>query len=368
MTKSELVMCREFYTCGGELGAICEFLKVTPLDLQTQASKYGWVRPESNIRIYPSMLRRSPTARKVARILNETHKVSKLRIGILFGCSEPMVGNISKEDKWALSDKAVGRLNHDTMTESEKKKIRAEYKSGKDMMCLAREYGFRSQGPIRKILDYKMREKVFRFPATDIKRMKDLYLSGMGLVRIAGYYDVDASVVGRVLRTNNVKLRHLNYYRYCDRTHCLRSYIKRLTSLMFRTYEQIINPLGLVHGKYFYAIDHIYPQSRAIFNPSKLKNPINIWEVCHPANLQMLTHSENSRKSGHLVITALELRERIRKWNETYLDPYFIIANSSPLITEIQDLYGNYDMYGQEGYSELGDSAKRCYYKTSNSV
>jgi hypothetical protein len=125
---------------------------------------------------------------------------------------------------------------------------------------------------------------------------------------------------------------------------------------MYRRYKDLINPFGHPRGEFH--LDHIYSIYESLKPGHKI--PVNIWEVCHPANLRMIPARENLRKNLHKAISSKELRRRITRWNESFMDPYFI--EHHPVFKEVEEIIGAYDPFEKE----FGDLPKGGYYHTGN--
>jgi hypothetical protein len=92
--------------------------------------------------------------------------------------------------------------------------------------------------------------------------------------------------------------------------------LANVTLKVYKKYKNLIDPNNLRNINYH--IDHIYSLHDYYYNPKKLSNPIRKLEVCHPANLQMLSATDNIIKNKNSKMSASELRHNIRIWNKQY--------------------------------------------------
>ena len=100
--------------------------------------------------------------------------------------------------------------------------------------------------------------------------------------------------------------------------------VKRITEIVYTRYKTLINPMGLKRTYWEYQLDHIYTVSDGFHNPSELDSPITLNEICHPANLQMLTRKDNSDKSSTSHHTLDELRYKIKEWDDIHGNPFIV--------------------------------------------
>ena len=86
-----------------------------------------------------------------------------------------------------------------------------------------------------------------------------------------------------------------------------------VTSKIYNRYRHIVDPKGKRGTRYH--LDHILSISDGY---SKFDAPLSLRELCHPANLAIITATKNcskSKKSGH---TILQLRRKIQQFEKCY--------------------------------------------------
>jgi hypothetical protein len=68
------------------------------------------------------------------------------------------------------------------------------------------------------------------------------------------------------------------------------------------------------HGDNLYGVsrDHIFSVNEAF------KNKIDPYYISHPANCELLLHSDNASKSDNCKITINDLKNKVKKWNNKY--------------------------------------------------
>ena len=303
--------------------------------------------------------------------------VSKKKIGETFGVSETLIWKIFVAQGWGgTSDKAKGQAAAKELRKRDIKHIVDSYVSGaENITSLSDYYGFKSRGPIKRILVENgiSIEKKKEFSHFQQRRIVRSYKKGDTPQAIADEFGVDREVIMRVLKERKVKIRDQveagrlvsaqlwktksqeeieEYFRF-------RRLARKLTEHIYKAFKEHINPKDLTRGSSDFALDHRHSIWEAGFNPKKLYRSINIWEVCHPANLEMLTPSENSRKGKKSSLTRSELRKRIRQWNKEFSEPYFQLDGH--ILDIIEREYGIFKSFGELGCSDI-----RGYYKTVN--
>jgi hypothetical protein len=366
---------RTMYECCGDLDAIANLAGIEVSVLIRTATKRGWDRPPFIKSRKPALVRLVPGASLLARRLNEVDGLSKAKVGKLFGAAESTINLLSTRERWTLGSKAIGQKLTRSLSVREELAIVSRYRRGDSLTEIARDLGYKSNRPIFNIVKAhnSLRAKEIALSEEDVSVIAGLYLEGKGCSSIGAQYGVDASVIANRLKRFGVPVRSMlesNRFIGKIKTDRRRAFAPKglyllrdarcLTEVMYAHFKDLINPEDLPRSRDMYHLDHLYPLNRSVYNPSNLDHPINIWEVCHPANLQMLCSLENSRKGARLHITASELRKRIQDWNHEHLDPYAIFSH--PLLKQLFEAYGRYD-----NYLRFGRSSQRRYYQTSNS-
>lgn len=331
MHNQKLKNAKVFYLCGGHLSCISDYLGITAKQLIDKSKR--WPRLEKPKPPLPSHLYSNKGYRKLAQHLHDHECLTRSVISGLFNVDVAVVLKIARQDKWSRwTGTSVGLKKAQKLSTKDENNILALYKEGYTISHISDRYNFLSRGPVKRILlKYGVRVRPSESASIAYRRM-------IGTDSTGYMTPVNMDTVSR------------------ER---FRSHVKVLTSFMLATYSKQINPKGLSFGTVNH-LDHCYSIHQTFHNPAKLKNPINIWELCHPANLRVITAKENMTKHKKILFSAKELRRRIDVWNMTYWDPYFICADSKALET-IRLTYGNYDAYG-----EKRSEASRSYYYISD--
>lgn len=374
LTGRDLRFCKNFYECGGDLQAIALFFDVPEKVIATIAFKLNWVRPLTKPK--PSLVSTTTYRRKLAHYLSEKHGLSKVKIGLLFGVSEARICNISREDSWKLSEKALGQIKIKSIRNNPKlvQQIVSLYNSGEELLEIATSLGFKTRKSISDLVKQqgvKLRprgEHTYAFTDEAVTHIVASYKNWLDIKWLAALYEVDSSVIVRILRDNGIIV--IRWREQWEKTKALyqtrTTDIRSLTTAVYNLYKDVINPEDLPRSNDMFHLDHIYSVWSTQYNPNNLKFPINIWEVCHPANLRLVCSEENRKKNRRSDFTADQLREEIKAWNEERGDPFFIQDHHTFKL--MRELYGTYDNFGSfnKPYAKLRNSSKRRYYKTSN--
>lgn len=371
-----LALCKAFYVCNGDLTEILKYFEVSVDALKHLIDTQGWARLKKAQAPKPALIW-MPKHRKMAYYLYHVDQISKLRIGSLFGCSECTVHNLSIADQWRRDSKSIGQEKARCLSQKSIGVICDKYAGGETLGSISSSLGFKSNGPVRRILKERNlfdNRHTYTFDPIFLHKVQKHYAKGEGISRIAKLNNLDPSVVQRLLLSQGVVLRSpleqnilLAEEKWkSNRTdlngYCLyKNDIRLLSDEMYKIYYPQINPSGLVRGTDFH-LDHWYPIDSVLRNPANLRNPINIWEVSHPANLRIIPASHNLKKRNSLEITAKRLRELVHAWNHKYYDPYYIC--NSPLTTRLLTYYGAYDGF----FGIKGDKLKDHYAGTHWSI
>lgn len=128
----------------------------------------------------------------------------------------------------------------------------------------------------------------------------------------------DATVFNKIAaeRILNIDLRGMTLLQY-------REAVKKMTTNVMYNYGPLIDPEG--KRSLHYHVDHIYSVSdgwsklckdKKMFVPREQPMPLHL--ICHPANLQMLTISQNVHKGRRSAYTVKELKHAIKKFEELH--------------------------------------------------
>lgn len=276
-----------------------------------------------------------------------------------------------------------GRRLVAALTPLDKEHIVAESLAGTPNATIARSFGFKSTGPIRKILVAAglTTDNFFNPSQTQIRQIAARYEVGESAQSIARSFGRDVGVIRRTLLEAGTTIREARIangvsaaYRqrrlpipvYADiQKRTFTGHARRLTNLVYSEYLEVINPRRLVRGRSHdsWHVDHAYSVFFAYHNPGRLKNPVNIWELCHPANLRMVRTLANLHKSRRIEYTAKELRQQINEWNLKYGEPYFCNLQRFSTYEYVAEIYGRPLNFGS-----LLRETRGSYYKTSDCV
>lgn len=93
---------------------------------------------------------------------------------------------------------------------------------------------------------------------------------------------------------------------------------RKMTASVTAEYRSEIDPERQRGRKY--QVDHIYPivlgYYRDLASKEPRKTPLPLALICHPCNLQLLTHKENLEKRQMIGVPLKELKKQIRKREE----------------------------------------------------
>ena len=273
---------RLFIECGGDVRVVSEYLGVSIKHIKAQGYKAKPREPAPK----PSPFSLSKPARKLARAL-DAEGLSRDRIALLFGVSPSNIRTVARTDNWPIHPKAAKQQRaKEIMNGLDIKDAIRRYESGEGLITLAKDYGL-SPHTLKKLLKDK----------------------------------VELRSIAEANMVNVFKRKPIG----CNYTvqDC-----RNLTHLIWNHYHHLIEPNGRPRLRNVWSLDHMYSINQARLDGA------SIWEVCHPANLQIVTLSYNSRKNAKCDLTRELLAEWIEEWNEQYLDPYFIISDSSVRLFE----------------------------------
>jgi hypothetical protein len=315
--------------------------------------------------------------RELARRLNEEVGVSRYNIGQCLGAYEAIIVQISREDAWIESPRYKGLIKSRGLSDEDRDNIVVEYTKTLTINPLAIKYGV-SRQTIRNALIKRGAELVgcrIDFDSTEKERIVASYKAGTGARAIAINLGVDPSVIERIVRESGVRLRGVredtalkqaaHYKRVVENypTGRFNKDCRKLTELMYKNNIDALNPDGRKRGHRgdAFHLDHRYSINEAALEGGSV---VNIWEVCHPANLSIIRCRDNMKKGRKSEFSRVELIERINEWNNSNLDPYFQVA-TVPLVSYIREIYGEYEncYAGIEGCTSEGR-----YYKTCDGV
>ena len=301
---------------------------------------------------------------------------TQANIAMAVGVSKTTVKNWAKLYGCSPSVQANGYRLQKELTDKKRLYVKQQYLAGSSMKSISLALGFLGTRTVRKILnDFGITYSPKASPISDetysalADTIVNEYASGTSRNQLMLKY---GNVAKSILRNRGIRIRgysEAKHYSYLPKRKRLTERgisesflldVRRLTRAMYDLYKDQINPNGLLLGRQLYHLDHVYSISQARHNPANLKNPINIWELCHPANLRVITSVHNLTKGAKIGCTAKQLRQRITAWNLEYFDPYWI--NDASAIKLIGNFYGYYDNYDDP----RGYSLERRYYKTSN--
>lgn len=184
------------------------------------------------------------------------------------------------------------------------------------------------------------------------------YTSGKSVYDIMSMLGVGRVVAERVLADTGVSLRELGEAIRCyhkDRHRVDKSFrglADKLTQAVYEEHWPVINPHAIPRGRHAYHLDHRLSVKDA-------DGVLSIYELCHPANLQLIPASANMSKNWRSELSAAELREQIDAWNLEHGDPYF--CHDSKKLDAIINSIGEYDNYGLQLSEAVGS-----YYQTSD--
>ena len=234
------------------------------------------------------------------------------------------------------------------------------YKRGKTLDEISAGYGLKSRKTARDIL--RKHGITVKWSITFNKKTmscaKMLYDSGVGIVGVARKIGVDPVVVRRNFENAGFKLRtqtEQNQIIAQRKFKSVRCFARAEFSQVVRTLSKYnykynkfhINPENKPIGKNYFVIDHIASLCSAYNYFRKTKDFSVIYLISHPANFQLLSTSENSRKSANSWLTRSELLTKVREYNLQYGCPYarFWDYKEYPIFSWVESLIGYYEGY-----------------------
>lgn len=214
------------------------------------------------------------------------------------------------------------------LTEIQIREIKRELVEGIKFSDISEKYGI-SWGSIRKIRNTLnlSRTNMKIFTKGEESAIISYYSSGKGKRGIAKIFKVNPSVIHRVLVNNNIKLRGVTLQnRIIGNKKAKNSIgnsftkdVRSFTNFIWKKCYSSIENYGLKRNLKGFVLDH----KHSIANLLKLagrtgKIDILFWLCCHPANLEVISNKENSKKYTKNSITIAELKKRIKEQKRIY--------------------------------------------------
>lgn len=216
---------------------------------------------------------------------------------------------------------------------------------------------------IRNIL-IKNKVKLYNHPKNFTNKIKSdmasLYSNGLGCYAISKIFDVDASTVRKALIRNGVELRTkaeqniitgaMRTKSFSRRYFTFQKLIRRITEINYRHNKFIINPNNHPRTKSGFVLDHIISVKSAYKIFSKSRNWKLLYLFAHPANLQLISNSENSRKQQSSWMSVFELQEAVNDWNYKHFCPYERLwdLDDMPIYAKLESEIGHFEGYANE--------------------
>ena len=255
--------------------------------------------------------------------------------------------------------------NRRVFSANEKSRICKLYLAKESFSYISREFSC-SIPTVRRVLeDAGLYERgSFFLSDSDKSKVVQLYATGLTIEEVSLAVGYSAASVGGYLRKHQLQRdrasscllsRLRNGLPRSRDTYELRRDMRRLSHVMYKLYAEFIPHtahLGTCE------IDHVYSIAQAVNNPARLRNPINLWEVAHPANLRYIDAATNRRKGSKIGWSAKELRLSINAWNMEHLEPYFL--NSGHPVIQRMLYHYEFDNFGNKLFN--GNRPERRYY------
>lgn len=251
----------------------------------------------------------------------------------LFGCSAAQICNLFKSKGWNA------RPQHFKDLDEKKDYIEYLYCHKKwSVSRISRKYSVNRMviSRILKLNNIKI-DSEYHFSSVNKhaeKIIKEYNKKGSSSINsLAKKYKVDSSVIRRILKINNIPLKTENtnigkYKRplkvYKGKYKSFKHYRRLVNSLSERSFSIKVKlyPQKCSERSSELHMDHEFSVHDSFYNPSKLKNPITLEEVSHPANLVLKSRKENLQKREISGVSATGLRKRIKIWNTQHGNPY----------------------------------------------
>ncbi len=195
---------------------------------------------------------------------------------------------------------------------------------------LQRRFGLKSRGPIRNVLlrNNALREKEISLPSRELRRFAKLRTP---VRQVARHFNVDPYVIWRLYdkldleKPSAVEVnRQIGVQRVAKREYCTEEFAsysvtcRAITAWVWRCYKFYLDPtrklVDAENGEY--ALDHKVSVSFGFHNN------LSPWIIAHPSNLEVVTRSENARKSTQCSVSLSQLRRSRTYWDKNLGNPY----------------------------------------------
>lgn len=230
--------------------------------------------------------------------------------------------------------------SYNELTEDEKREIKHLYKNEKWFVKEISKKFWISSATVRRVRSESGIKSNFlvEFSEEQENEIVSLYEKGYGSRGIAIKLNVKyPDSIIRVLKKHNVEFRTQAdqnkiigkrkrvYPEFSD----YKTTIRQLTELVVKLFpDEVENSKLLKENKNIlkrgdrYSIDHIYSLTDAVkLYEKSCRNEI-LWNVCHPANLRIITCKENSSKNFKSLYTYKELKHKIWSWDLRFREKF----------------------------------------------
>lgn len=226
------------------------------------------------------------------------------------------------------------RLYQD-LTDIEKVEIKKLYKEGYFVRQISEKFNI-SSATVRMVRaeDNIKSNFLVEFNPEQQEKILELYEDGIGIRGIADRLCLkQPDPIKRFLKSKNIKLRTkkeqnifigergrvpLDCKDYVKTIRELTEIVKKLFPFQIENHQKLKFNGKITDRKKKYAVDHIY----SVFDASALYKKYGrfeiLWCVCHPANLRVITASENSSKSKKSLISYKQLKQKIYAFDEDF--------------------------------------------------
>lgn len=243
----------------------------------------------------------------------------------LFGCSAAQICNLFKFKDWSV------RSQHFKDLDEKKDYVEYLYCYKKwSVSRIARKYSV-NRMVISRILKLNSVEIEDKYNLSEAHKHADKIVGEYvkekkSIKHLSEKYEAYTRTIKRILLKNGVTLRSTKdkSTNKLNEEKRYKRYRRLVNSLSERSFsiKVKLDPQKCSERSSELHMDHEFSVYDSFYNHSKLKNPITLEEVSHPANLVLKSRKENLQKREISGVSATELRKRIKIWNTQHGNPY----------------------------------------------